>query len=433
MKTLQVLAALTLLAAGVTPAYGGVEAYECRGMPATIVGGPDLPSAELKGTEGDDVIVSNGSLTVEGFGGNDTICVTGDRSTGTWAGAGNDVVDASALPASAMSEVVLGGGDDTYLGHSGTDRVTTDLGSYSAAVGRGSDTVRTGDGRDFVDTGMEGLPDEDTIDVGAGDDFVRMRGTSTGSISITGASGRDKVQWPWSGGPRQWTFDNRQGRVTRGGVVVGEWTGLEDFDLLSLSNHDVDFIGSDQAEAVRVSRYFGAQTGSIRAAMAGGDDLLWVNASQQLVLDGGSGRDGLDYRAATANDPAVTMDLRAGSVIRGGTVVGRSTSFEDAVLTAPRLSRLIGTRGPNELMLRACHGRVDGLRGNDRLVTSTKGMTCSGSSVKGAQLYGGPGDDRLYGSTYRDRLIGGTARDTANGGPSSDLCRAERRTSCERR
>ena len=434
MKKLGILAALPLMLTTVTPtaAVAVDEALECRGMPATVVGQPGEPEADVSGTEGDDVIVSNGAWKVYGYGGNDTICITGGGYVQVWAEEGDDVVDASAQPASSSVTTALGDGDDTYLGHGGTDTVTTDPGPHSEEAGLGEDVVQTGGGRDIVESGTAGFPDEDMIDVGGGADFIKIKGTTARPITIAGGPGRDAVQWPWSTGPRQWTFDNRQGQVTRGGVVVAQVMGLEDFDLLSLSNQDLTFIGSDRAEAVRVTRYVGAQTGTIQAVLAGGDDQIWVNASQPLNLDGGSGRDAIDYRGSSSNEPPVTVDLRAGTVTRAGTVIAWGADFEDAVVQAPQRSRLVGTAGPNDLVLRTCQGRVDGLGGDDSLSTSIKRVTCNGGSVEGVQLFGGPGADGLVGGIYRDRLYGGPGSDTADGGLDRDLCRAERRTSCER-
>lgn len=434
MKTLPLLAALPLLLVVVAPLHADAvdEAYECRGLTATVVG---APGGRLEGTEGADVIVTNGAESVDARGGDDTICVTGAAHASIGAGSGDDLVDAGGQPASLTVSAYLAGGDDTYLGHEGSDLVSAGGGQHSAETGAGSDTVSTGGGPDTVETGTHGHPNTDTVDVGDGDDTLKMFGTAEGSLSLAGGPGRDQVRWPRSAGPRQWTFDNRQGLVRRGDVEVAHLTGLEAIDLRSLGDHDVTFLGSDAAEAVRVTTYYGAPTGRVTASLGGGNDWLWVSAAQELHLDGGSGRDGLDFRVSGHGNIAVTMDLRAGTVAtEDGTVIGRYESFENAILATPRTerpSRLIGTPGDN--VLQSCHGRIDGLGGDDRLLTVSGLRSCNNAGAWAVQLYGGPGDDRLFGGRFRDRLVAGPGRDTANGGPASDLCRgAERRTSCER-
>src|SRR5687767_4337001 len=47
----------------------------CFGQVATIVGEPG--NEDLRGTEGPDVIATNGSLDVDARGGDDLVCVTG--------------------------------------------------------------------------------------------------------------------------------------------------------------------------------------------------------------------------------------------------------------------------------------------------------------------------------------------------------------------
>lgn len=294
----------------------------------------------------------------------------------------------------------------------------------------GTDVVSTGGGADTVESGVRRYPDDDRIDLGDGNDYLRLRGPSSGLL--IGGPGRDEVRFSWASGPRQWTFDNVEGRVTHGSEVVAEISGLEVFDLRALRNADLTVLGGDRAEAVRAATSFGTQTGRVTARMGAGDDSLWVGSSQHLDLFGGAGRDLLVRWSDRSGDSPVTLDLRAGTVTRKGAVVARTAAFEDAVLGAPKGSHLVGTAGPNELVLRSCHGRIDGLDGDDRLSTVTKGLACNGGSVLGVQLYGGPGDDWLRGGSDRDRLHGGPGSDVADGGARSDLCRAERRTSCER-
>ena len=80
-----VLLGLTVLAPVSVEAAG--ETY--HGQAAMIVGTPG--TLRLVGTEGPDVVVTNGSTIVESLGGDDVICVTGSAIANVFAGEGDDL------------------------------------------------------------------------------------------------------------------------------------------------------------------------------------------------------------------------------------------------------------------------------------------------------------------------------------------------------
>ena len=114
-----------------------VAAEICQGQAATLVGSPDM---SLVGTDGDDVIVTNGSRVILALDGNDRVCVTG-KSGQVYAGFGDDVVDTTAA---SSGRSFLGPGADTYLGGPGPDFVKAagDPGS-GAAIGTSRSTSST--------------------------------------------------------------------------------------------------------------------------------------------------------------------------------------------------------------------------------------------------------------------------------------------------
>ena len=130
MRTTILTAAGLLGLAMLSPLTAASAAGEtCRGEAATIVGsGP-----AVTGTDGRDVVVSDGATDIDTLGGDDLICVV-PGATNPWvpttvdvdAGAGDDVVDTSTVrPTPGTFIVVLGAGADTYVGGGGADEVTT--------------------------------------------------------------------------------------------------------------------------------------------------------------------------------------------------------------------------------------------------------------------------------------------------------------------
>ena len=141
---------LVLVSLGVSSASAGADQVQsCFGQPATIVGtnGPDV----IRGTPGDDVIVSlGGNDLIGGGGGDDLIC----------AGNGNDRVRG-------------GSGDDSIGGEGGRDRLWGGPGSDFLSGNRGRDWMFGGPGDDFLTGGVHG----DTLLGGSGRDvFVPGEG-----------------------------------------------------------------------------------------------------------------------------------------------------------------------------------------------------------------------------------------------------------------
>jgi Ca2+-binding RTX toxin-like protein len=111
------LAATGLLAATLLTAPTAQAAAEtCQGRAATVVGSADV----VNGTEGDDVIVTNGATRVRALGGNDVVCVTGGPESG-----------------SVRQDIDLGSGDDRLLVERAAD-VGGPGSSYAGGTGRNS-------------------------------------------------------------------------------------------------------------------------------------------------------------------------------------------------------------------------------------------------------------------------------------------------------
>lgn len=401
---------------GPTAASGAAET--CQGRTATIVGS----GHSIQGTEGPDVIVTDGARSVYAKGGDDLVCITG-RFLGQHypvdvrAGDGNDVVDASGAGLQPV-HASFGSGADTFLGGGGDDAVELD---YPDAVG-GVDTVDGGGGFDTV-----------SLQTGPGDVVV----------------------------------DNAIGHFTSAGEVRAIWAKVEGFGIhQSAGSQRMTFVGTDADESVSTSSVDDAV---LDVTLGRGDD-RWSSStapapSSRLV--GGPGRDSI-YMASV--EAGIDLDLPAGTmgVAAPAAYVVTASDFEDADLFAPSVT-VRGTGGPNDIGLTACTGVVrlgggddsvrrqydssfetdircaetltaNGGSGDDKLSGTRGDDTLKGGSgkdvLKGGfgtdRLVGGGGHDRLVGQADADVLLGGRGRDTADGGTGRDRCKTERKQRCER-
>lgn len=152
-------------------------------------------TATLSGDAGDDTIESNGSVTVHGGAGRDTITL---QQFAEWSvvDAGDDDDSVSLQNDLATSNLItLGAGNDRFNGR-GTFDVSGDDGEDTFSTINANGGIISGDaGRDLVDalnTEGGGL----TIDTGAGNDFVSIQTSSYSSTFhvVTLGEGRDTLE-----------------------------------------------------------------------------------------------------------------------------------------------------------------------------------------------------------------------------------------------
>jgi Ca2+-binding RTX toxin-like protein len=411
-----ILTAPALAMLGTSAAAGAADT--CQGRTPTIVGS----GHRVDGTEGPDVILTNGARSVQARGGDDLVCITGP-ATGAHlpvfvrTGDGNDVVDGTGSPSQEVY-AFLASGVDTFLGGGAHDAVELDYPDASGGV--------------------------DTVDGGGGSDSLSIRT-----------------------GPGDGVVDNAIGRFTSAGAARATWANVEGFGIdQSAGSRSMTFIGTDADESVH---WTSSEGGALDVSLGAGDD-HWSSAippgpSSRIL--GGPGRDGI-YLAS--EEAAIDLDLPAGTmdVAAAAPYVVTTSDFEDADLFAPSVT-VRGTGGPNDIGLTACTGVVrlgggdDSVRrqydsnfesdircaetltakggsGDDQLSGTRGDDTLKGGSgkdvLKGGfgddRLVGGRGHDRLVGQADTDTLIGGKGRDKADGGKGRDRCRAERERSCER-
>ena len=394
----------------------------CDGMPATLIGSAEQ---RLRGTSGDDVIVTEGAPVVRSVRGDDVICVTG-RTEAVYAGAGNDYVDTTDGQTRAWTD--LGRGADVFNGGARRDRVT---------AGPGTDIIGTGDGPDtYYDHGevvAEGS--DDLVRLGNGDDRAVVVAPNLDG-SLDGGSGRNDLRVDvWSDdAPHAWVVDNADQAASRDGSAFLEWTDFTRFRLLP-GHGTLEFQGSGEDETVAVFEELGA--GLVPTVdLAGGDDRVLLGGRTGPV-DGGDGNDSMRLSFADERRPELADPLRADLTeqeLRIGD--GSSTplvSTENVSAEGFVEVDLVGDDHANRLTAaRACDVRMVGGRGDDALATRAEvGCPDSYGVPPQARLEGNLGADHLVARGTDDVLLGGRGDDEADGRGGSDVCAAEVRTSCE--
>lgn len=445
-RRLAAMAVATALGIGVlatTQSTAHAAAETCQSVPATIVGSPSTPF--LTGTDGPDVIVSNGTPQVTALGGDDIICITAATSAREQivvsAGAGNDQVTNLRNGSATKARVDLGAGDDVYTGSGGQDVVREISGEGDE--GAGADQIRTGAGSDSVTTGQFAQPNADLVDLGDGRDELEIRSLDNRAATLLGGNGSDQLSKAFTVTRPAgfWRFDNSTQTATLDGVPQIVWSSFDRFDLNNFANEqDVSFVGSSASETVFFSSWFtdvsmGGGNDTIIGRQIGGVD----NSLHRSRLAGGSGRDEFQFISGDPFGLVATGDLRRGSLVVNdkGTfndIRADLSSVEDLAFEGREVT-VKGDSKANRLEATGCNVTAVGRGGNDRVKRSGSdafvGQNCL-KRLKPSRLLGGPGNDRITGANFVDTLIGGPGRDRASGRKGRDSCRAEVERSCER-
>ena len=417
--------ALALVGAALTTGPVSAAGETCRGQAATIVGGG--AGTPISGTDGDDVIVTNGEADVDSGAGDDLICVTGAPDNAVVhveAGEGADVVDTTQVRgADAAVVATLGPGADRFVGGPRADFVRA---GTEDAQDRDVDRIRTGAGDDDVTTGEVGAVDADRVDLGAGRGLLRLESErSTGTLrAAQGADARVLLLSLRTAG--RWVVDDRHDRATHDGRTMSTWTNFAVAEVHGLRRAAIHYVGTDGPD---VPNIFGHAAG---ARLGSGDDdlILYDVTGLTGAFAGGPGSD----RVRFWGEDELLADLDRGRLgtsltAPGGTIHG----VEDVVALWIGTARLVGNAAPNVFEIRVCQASVRTEAGNDRLKMRGDGPACPSIPVeeRGVRAFGGTGNDILHGSDYDDDLVGGPGRDQALGRDGVDYCRAEERIDCE--
>lgn len=320
----------TVAVASPAPTAGAIAS--CDGQPATLVGVKGQES--LTGTDGPDVIVSNGAKVVNAGKGPDLVCLTGGDATAYLDG---------------PTEY-----DDTNTW--ATDRV---IGS------NGNDKVLSGGGaQDFYDIDQT-RSNGDVVSLGAGTSTLNMDGVPTGEIH--GGSGRDTL-FLYSMGSRVTVAAGSNLRFDQDPAVPLD--GIESFHLDNLMVRTIEFTGTAAAESVytaqgRSSFSQGSGPTTVNASLGGGDDVLSLGPRTKGTVLGGTGRDQFRYVDTDFGFTQVKLAVTRG-VVRGSNLTAATASFERLFVNFYG-AKVTGDQGSNEIEVLACVLRVHGGAGDDVL------------------------------------------------------------------
>ena len=431
-RTALVILLVAALAGPAAPAAAATPT--CDGRAATIVG---TPNATVSGTGAADVIVSNGAKVVAGGNGSDRICMTGTPSSATIsvdAGYGHDrVFIRTAVRRNVSAD--LGHGSDVYVGGPGRDVVHAApawFGEGAEPKDAGLDRIATGAGSDLVTVGQADLPTRDIVRLGQHSDHLTVIGVGAEGHVFAGNDGRDSLLQTWARNyaviPDQpLTLDNTDEAASIDDQVVLRWDSFQDF---AVDNHPagVRFAGSHRPESIDSFHLEDA-------SMGGNDDVMRHTSTAPIpgVLRGGAGRD--QITAYGSSEGYTTADLRTGRIDYGSLPDDRPevpfAGIEDLRVVGDSVL-VIGDDGPNRLDGYGCTVTIRGEGGADRLLSTPDDNYDFGDACGLLRMFGGDDDDAITGGAGADELYGGTGGDSANGLAGDDLCRAERRRSCER-
>ena len=320
-------------------------------------------------------VLEDGTLTVTGGEGNDTIRIASETVTVNGQpvvrlvvrenGVGTAFDDFSAI---SRIDVSGAGGNDTI-----------DVGPLSAGGGSGVRVnIDGGDGNDTI-TARTGAPDRYTIDAGRGNDRVSaVDANIDGGLGddVLGLTGRGRVR----GGGDNDTISTDKGIFTTGGGRV------------RVSGSSVTVIGTESADTVRVARE-GAD-GLLRVEFNGASQVFTAPRVSRVFVNAFGGDDDVRIGATGA-----TAGFAPRTIIRGGdgndTIAGgdgNDTIFgdfgHDVIDGRGGDDFLQGLFGDDQLAGAAGRDIVDGGGGNDTF------LNAGGNGRTGDVLLGGPGLDK---------------------------------------
>ncbi len=437
--------------------------------PATHAGPVSVSGIEIfQGGSIAEVIVSNGSGSYYGNGGNDTIYAGLGTPEVLDGGAGTDTLDTTAFGGGWDYTINMVTGLTNYSGESFTNFENLISGSTTDSLTgtSGANVITSGDGNDSINGGGGA----DTINAGAGDDLITDANSFTGD-SFDGESGIDTLvaDFTW--------VDDVSYDLGLGWMKFPGTTGTLYDTILNIENLTVgggaNVVGSAAANRVTITETGTIHTNTI-STLDGND---WVSAgSGNDSIDGGAGSDTLyggtgdDTILGGADGDWIEGDDGNDSIggglgddtLNGGngndTVIGGGGASNDTIIDTGGMSAsnddvFNGNDGIDTLIhdlnwvsavsfdLTDGWSRYNGNR--DQLINIENLIVGGSASVRGSAVanvlrvngtgantilgeggndtvYAGGGNDNVDGGAGNDSLYGEDGNDTLNGGAGAD-------------
>ena len=297
----------------------------------------------------------------------------------------------------ALDRTYFGGvGDDSFIGGSGDEDVHGGDGNDFINGRLGTNNVYGGDGADTFAVSQRGSQDTTLEDFVSGVDIIDLSGIGISSFDQLlpymiqdGADVKLVTRWGLSIEGLTLTNTTLASLTASDFVFDTDVTGQTIFgtgdtfgglgdDVITGDSHLRSIHGGDGNDMITgrgsETTLYGGNGNDILASGefqygGDGDDIVY-NSSSATLNDGGAGVDLLSYLQGSTG---VTVDLGAGTAMRGATTLASFTGFEN----------------------------LEGSIGNDVLT-------------------GDDGDNVISGAAGADRLIGGLGADTLNGGDGFD-------------
>lgn len=333
--------------------------------------------------------------TIPGSPGPDTLDGTEFDDTIT-ALAGDDVV--SALSGNDLID--LDAGDDRADGGQGDDTVNGGIGHDTLYSGGGNDLLIGGDGNDLIEINDLALGGVGTARAGAGDDHVRIFGSSGGTLQ--GGTGTDVIEFRATNSQRL-TVDLDAGLMTGGSSFFPGVTFIS-FERLVVTCYG----GNDSVLGGALDDHLSVGSGRNSVDAKAGNDRVEYFARDASTLRGGEGEDTLVVGSGSSSLYFI-VDGGDGSVDDGSlsdilgfeVFVAYGAAFDDIASLGTGDDAFYGGGGGDTGFGGAGDDSLDGLRGDD-------------------SLDGGDGDDLMVSGAGNDTLIGGAGQDRIRGGAGSD-------------
>jgi Ca2+-binding RTX toxin-like protein len=384
----------------------------------SLVGSQDLVSLgggfnTVYGGTGKDTIYSNNATAIiSGNNGSDVI-IAGDGTNEIYAGAKTSLANAIAAAATATATgqqgdlIAVGDGNNTVIGSNGNDFITTDD-SFQDGTG-GADVIVLGAGNDTYLGGTR-------VDQATGNWSVSLNGTQLTFNNITFSPvdyfdpyAQDPYAQPYNG--------NLNGGLPVGAASATIFGGTGN-DLLELAN------GNNFVEV-------GSGNSSVYGGM--GNDTIIAGSAADFIQGGG----GTTYIVGGPGADTITGGDGDNTIIGGsGNATIRSSSSPNGInFTNANLDQnyvtggsgndvIYGSAGQDTLIAGTGNTTIYGQTGNEYIVGGSGNDLLYGGTGNNTLVASGSGIDSLYAdgaSTSSSILYGGNGKDYIVGGSGSNI------------